>query len=165
MSNEAKVVISQETRNFAEVFINGSSKGKREINGHPTLREFAQELANEYGVGTFNVTVDGASVTKHSEAEAPVRAGSSIGINAKDSRATRWDKAANMQTAVSEPANGGTEAPAQATEGHIPNQPMQATEPTQEPVTPSEPEKATEQVTDQTKVAEPPAGEAETTKA
>lgn len=89
--NEAQVVLSTEVveTHYAEILINGQSKGKRPINGTPSLREFSTSLAKEFGVNAFNVTVDGSPITSNTQANSPVAPGSTIGVSAKDSRAAR----------------------------------------------------------------------------
>lgn len=85
--NSLEVRLSQETtvKDFAEVIVNGTSRGKRAINGGPSLKEFATKAAQEYGIRTFTVTLDGAPV-KAADASAPVPAGSTVSVQAKDSR-------------------------------------------------------------------------------
>lgn len=85
MSNNVRISTETVTKTFAEVIINGESKGKREVNGGPSLKEFATSLAKEYGIRTFTVTVDDAPVTAASASQ-PVPAGASISVQAKDSR-------------------------------------------------------------------------------
>lgn len=87
-NDNAKVVLSSETtiQHFAEIFVNGQSKGKRQINGTPSLREFSQGLAREFGIKAFTVSVDGTPVTKESQANEPVKAGASVSVATKESR-------------------------------------------------------------------------------
>lgn len=104
--SEAKVTIRKEVtvKKFARIVVNGQDKGEVEINGHPSLGEFAQELADKYGVNTFNVTVDGSAVRSPAVAEAPASqfAGSRIGIQARDARGS--DNKAEMKGGADETA-------------------------------------------------------------
>ena len=90
MSTEVK--IRQITKTFARVIINGTDKGEREINGGPSLKEFATSLAQEFGVRSFNVTVDGELVRTAEQASSPVRDGSSVAVQARDTRGTEGDE-------------------------------------------------------------------------
>jgi hypothetical protein len=110
---DAEVKISQVTKTFAEVIINGTSKGKREINGGPSLKEFASSLAAEFGVRTFNVSVDGEAVRTQAQADAPVRPGSSVEVVAKDTRGSRGNDP-NTEATSNEGVDGETGAMAQA---------------------------------------------------
>jgi hypothetical protein len=91
--NTGDVILTTETRHFAEIIVNGQSKGKRPINGTPTLKQFAQDLAREFGLKSFNVTVnlgEGSTPVTQKNAsvlDRPVTAASAVGVSAKDSRA------------------------------------------------------------------------------
>lgn len=90
MSNNdnVNVCITEETRvvKYATIVVNGTERGKREINGTPTLSDFAKAIAAEFGIKTFTVSVDDVNVTSQTQAEAPVSDGTKVAVAAKDSR-------------------------------------------------------------------------------
>lgn len=118
MSSEIK--ITTEKRHFAEVVINGESKGKREINGGPSLLHFATELAREAGVRTFTVTLDegdGPTPVSEERAKGRVPDGATVSVAAKNSRAAaKKDQPVQEPTSASAPA-GEEASPAPAQEG------------------------------------------------
>lgn len=116
--NNNEVRISTETvpatsRTVAEVIINGSSKGKRTINGGPSLKEFATSLATEFGIKSFTITVDDVPVTAAS-ASTPVPDNSTVRVNAKDSRGL-----APASLAQADGADAGDESDDSATQGDV----------------------------------------------
>lgn len=94
-NNNAEVRLTTEviTKKYAEVIINGQSKGKREINGTPSLSEFSQGVAREFGIKGFHVTVDDTVVTTQAQANAPVggseEAPTKVAIATKETRGGR----------------------------------------------------------------------------
>jgi hypothetical protein len=107
-SNNANIRITEETipavtKHFAEVTVNGQSKGKREINGGPSLLEFCTTLASELGINSFNITLNGKPITSETQAKTPVAPGAQVGVSASDSRATRRDKAAPASDSETSP--------------------------------------------------------------
>lgn len=130
MSTNNKVNITTEvvTKHFAEVVINGESKGKREINGGPSVLALATSLAKEYGIRGFEVTITdptGAStpITSVDQGRStPVRDGSRVAVTASDSRGGKViPMKADADTKAEEPVkmegndqgDEHTEAPAQ----------------------------------------------------
>jgi hypothetical protein len=115
MSNTGNVRLTSETRHFAEITINGQSKGKREINGTPTLKDFAKSLAKEFGLTSFNVQVDfgdGLSpVTSEAQASRPATQASSVAVSAKDSRAADTEPVKTEETPAPVEGDTGDEQP------------------------------------------------------
>lgn len=107
-----EVILSQETQHFAEVIVNGRSLGKKQINGTPTVKELALQLAQEHGIRTFTVTVNDQVVTSES-ANQPYQPGSRFGIQAKDSRGSK-KRGKKKATAVNEPPPSGETMQAEA---------------------------------------------------
>jgi hypothetical protein len=74
-----------------ELKVNGESKGTRRINGGPSLLAFCQEAATEFGVNTFEITLDGTPVSVKT-AGRPITevapSGSAVGVVAQNSRGT-----------------------------------------------------------------------------
>jgi len=87
-NNEVRLTTETTVRKFAEVIINGVSKGKREINGTPSLSEFSSGVAKEFGIKSFTVTVDDAPVTSREQASAPLTSDTKVAIATKESRAS-----------------------------------------------------------------------------
>lgn len=116
-NNNAEVRLTTEviTKKYAEVIINGQSKGKREINGTPSLSEFSQGVAREFGIKGFHVTVDDTVVTTQAQANAPVggseEAPTKVAIATKETRGGRSKSSAPAEMK----AEGGDSASMPAT--------------------------------------------------
>lgn len=88
----ADVRITQETQNFIEVTVNGRSLGKKPVNGTPSIKDLATELAQEHGIRSFTVSIDDAVVTNEQVNE-PIQSGARVNLQAKDSRGAGKNKA------------------------------------------------------------------------
>lgn len=139
MSLEVKITKQVVEKKFAELLVNGVSKGKREINGGPSLLEFAQSAAEEFGVSSFTITLDSRPATV-AQAAAPVPSEAKVNVQAKDARGSKKTEAHDEhaqaaatsegmpEAAVSEPATttqGESAAPA-TTEAPAVSEPVQA---------------------------------------
>lgn len=138
-NNNAEVRLTTEviTKKYAEVIINGQSKGKREINGTPSLSEFSQGVAREFGIKGFHVTVDDTPVTRQSQAAAPVEDGTKVAIATKETRGGRSKSSAPAEMK----AEGGDSASMPATASLSEN----TSAPTDESAAVSEPAPSTDE--------------------
>lgn len=100
MSVEVKIA----TKTTAEVIVNGVSKGVRTINGGPSLKDFATQVAKESGIRSFTVTIDeghGPTPGTSANLDRPVAEGAKVEVKARDSRGHREGKGGCCTPALS----------------------------------------------------------------